>query len=461
MRARAESLKACLVELKDLLGERCSTGQSLRELHARDEGWHPPGLPDAVCFPRETAEVARIVELCRRHEVPVIAFGTGSGMEGQVNALDGGISVDLAQLDRILEVNAADMDCWVEAGVRRLTLNSHLRDTGLFFPVDPGADASLGGMAATRASGPNAVRYGTMRENVLALEAVLGTGEIIRTGTRARKSSAGYDLTRLLVGSEGTLGIITRLCLRLQPIPEALRTGRIQARDIQGLIDYAVALMQAGIGIAKLELMDEVAVRAVNLYGRLGLAEQPTLLMEFSGSAAALDADVALAVSLAEDFALSEPVWAATPEDRARLWKARHEVAHAETLLRPGARILVTDVCVPISRLADCIAETRADLSSVALIASIVGHIGDGNFHVSLLINPDDPDEIALAESAHDRLVERALAMGGTCTGEHGIGQGKKMHLLREAGAGVELMKAIKRACDPGLILNPGKVLAF
>lgn len=458
MRASAEKLEACLAELKAFLGERCSTGQSQRALHARDEGWHPPGLPDAVCFPRETDEIARIVALCRRHSVPVIAFGTGSGMEGQVNALDGGISVDLMQLDRIIEVNPADMDCWVEAGVRRMTLNTHLRDTGLFFPVDPGADASLGGMAATRASGPNAVRYGTMRENVLALEAVLGTGEIIRTGTRARKSSAGYDLTRLLIGSEGTLGIITRLCLRLQPIPEASRTARLQARDVQGLLDYSIALIQAGLGIAKLELMDEVAVRAVNLHSRLGLAEQPTLLAEFSGSAAAVDADVAFAVSLAEDFALPKPLWAASPEDRAQLWKARHEVAHAEPLLRPGARILVTDVCVPISRIADCIAETRADLISIDLIASIVGHIGDGNFHVSLLIDPENEAEVRIAEGAHDRLVERALTMGGTCTGEHGVGQGKKTHLLREAGAGLALMKAIKRVCDPDLLLNPGKI---
>lgn len=458
MRARAEDLDACLAELKVFLGERRSTGQSQRALHARDEGWHPPGLPDAVCFPHTTEEVARIVATCRRHAVPVIAFGTGSGMEGQVNALDGGISVDLAQLDRIIEVNQADMDCWVEAGVRRLTLNTHLRDTGLFFPVDPGADASLGGMAATRASGPNAVRYGTMRENVLALEAVLGTGEIIRTGTRARKSSAGYDLTRLLVGSEGTLAIITRLCLRLQPIPEALRTARIQATNVQGLLDYSIALMQAGLGIAKLELMDEVAMRAVNLQSRLGLAEQPTLLVEFSGAAAAVDADVAFAVSLAEDFALPKPVWAASLEDRAQLWKARHEIAHAEPLLRPGARILVTDVCVPISRIAECIAQTRADLTSVDLIASIVGHIGDGNFHVSLLIDPENAADVMTAEAAHDRLVERALIMGGTCTGEHGIGQGKKAHLLREAGAGVALMKAIKGICDPDLILNPGKI---
>ncbi|MFZ5672496.1 MAG: FAD-binding oxidoreductase [Pseudomonadota bacterium] len=458
MRASEANLKACLVELKDFLGERCSTGQSLRELHARDEGWHPAGLPDAVCFPRETSEVAGIVEICRRHVVPIIAFGTGSGMEGQINALDGGVSVDLAQLDRIIGVNASDMDCWVEAGVRRITLNSHLRDTGLFFPVDPGADASLGGMAATRASGPNAVRYGTMRENVLALEAVLGTGEVIRTGGRARKSSAGYDLTRLLVGSEGTLGIITRLCLRLQPIPEALRTARIQAHDVQSLLDFAIALMQSGMNIAKLELMDEVAVRAVNLYARLGLPEQPALLVDFSGSAAAIDADIAFALSLAEDFDLPKPVWAASAEDRNRLWRARHEVAHAEPLLRPGSRILVTDVCVPVSRIADCIAATRADLASIDLIASIVGHIGDGNFHVSLLIDPDDESEIRLAEAAHDRLVERALAMDGTCTGEHGIGQGKIAHLRREMGASVDLMQAIKRQFDPALILNPGKI---
>jgi len=458
MRASEANLEACLKELKGLLSERFSTGQSVRELHARDEGWHPPGLPDAVCFPREATEVARIVELCRRYAVPIIAFGTGSGMEGQINALAGGVSVDLAQLDRIIEVNAADMDCWVEAGVRRMTLNTHLHDTGLFFPVDPGADASLGGMAATRASGPNAVRYGTMRENVLALEAVLGTGEIIRTGGRARKSSAGYDLTRLLIGSEGTLGIITKLCLRLQPVPEALRTARIQADDIQSLLDYSIALMQAGLGIAKLELMDEVAMRAVNLHAKLGLVEQPTLLVEFSGSAAAIDADIAFALSLAEDFALPKPVWAASPEDRSRLWKARHEVAHAEPLLRPGARILVTDVCVPVSRIADCIRATRADLASVDLIASIVGHIGDGNFHVSLLINPDDENEVKLAEAAHDRLVERALAMDGTCTGEHGIGQGKIAHLRREMGPSVDLMRAIKTQFDPALILNPGKI---
>ena len=312
MTSHGRDLETCLASLREALGERCSTGESLRDLHARDEGWHLPGRPDAVCFPKTAAEVAAIVKLCRRHAVPVIAFGTGSGMEGQINAIHGGISVDLSQLDRILEVNEGDMDCWVEAGLRRLSLNAHLRDTGLFFPVDPGADASLGGMAATRASGPNAVRYGTMRDNVLALEAVLGTGEIIRTGTRARKSSAGYDLTRLLVGSEGTLAIITKLCLRLHPIPEALRTARIHAPDMQSLLDYAIALMQAGLAIAKLELMDEVAVRAVNLYAGLGLAEEPTLLIEFAGAAATVDHEIEFALSLADDFNLPKPVWAAS-----------------------------------------------------------------------------------------------------------------------------------------------------
>lgn len=458
MKASDETLATCIGELRDFLGARCSTGQSLRELHARDEGWHLPGLPDAVCFPKTSHEIARIVTLCRQHAVPVIAFGTGSGMEGQINAIEGGISVDLSQLDQILEVNASDMDCWVEAGVRRLTLNTHLRDTGLFFPVDPGADASLGGMAATRASGPHAVRYGTMRDNVLALEAVLGTGEIITTGTRARKSSAGYDLTRLLIGSEGTLAIITKLCLRLHALPEALRTARLQANDIQSLLDYAIALMQSGIGLAKLEVMDEVAVKAVNLYAGLGLAEVPTLLIEFAGSAATIDHEVNFALALAEDFKLPKPAWAVSSEERNRLWKARHEVAHAETLLRPKSRSLVTDVCVPISRIADCIAETRADLAAVDLIASIVGHIGDGNFHVSMLIDEKNSDEIAIAEAAHDRLVERALTMGGTCTGEHGVGLGKKAHLKREMGGGVEVMRAIKQVFDPDLILNPGKI---
>lgn len=451
-------LSVCISDLSALLGVRCSTGQSLRALHARDEGWHLPGLPDAVCFPQTTEEVAAIVTLCRRHKVPVIAFGTGSGMEGQVNAIEGGISVDLAKLDRIIEVNQADMDCWVEGGVRRMALNTHLRDTGLFFPVDPGADASLGGMAATRASGPNAVRYGTMRDNVLALEAVTGTGEIITAGTRARKSSAGYDLTRLLVGSEGTLAIITKLCLKLHPIPEALRTARLSAPDMQSLLDYAIALMQSGITPAKLEVMDEVAVKAVNLYAGLGLAEEPTLLLEFSGAAATIDHEVGGALALAADFALPEPAWAASPEDRGRLWKARHEIAHAEPLLRPGSRSLVTDVCVPVSRVADCIAETRADLTAVDLIAPIVGHIGDGNFHVSFLIDPGKEAEVTTAEAAHDRLIARALAMGGTCTGEHGIGLGKKAHLAREAGKGLALMRAIKQVFDPDLILNPGKI---
>ncbi|MGE0242234.1 MAG: FAD-binding oxidoreductase [Parvibaculaceae bacterium] len=452
------NLPACLAGLRDILGPRCSTGQSLRELHARDEGWHLPGLPDAVCFPRTAEETARIVTLCRRHAVPVIAFGTGSGMEGQINAVQGGISIDLSGLDRILEVNAADMDCWVEAGVRRLALNTHLRDTGLFFPVDPGADASLGGMAATRASGPNAMRYGTMRDNVLALEAVLGTGEIITTGTRARKSSAGYDLTRLLIGSEGTLAIITRLCLRLHALPEAQRTARLNAPDMQSLLDYAIALMQAGIGLAKLEVMDEVAVRAVNLHAGLGLAEEPTLLVEFAGSAATIDHEVAFALALAGDFGLPKPLWAASPEDRNALWKARHEVAHAEALLRPGSRSLVTDVCVPVSRIARCIAETRADIASLDLIAPIVGHIGDGNFHVSFLIDPGNAAEVAMAEAAHDRLIARALEMGGTSTGEHGVGLGKKTHLRRELGSSVDLMRAIKQVCDPDLILNPGKI---
>jgi D-lactate dehydrogenase (cytochrome) len=458
MNGSDRNIAACLAALREILGSRCSTGQSQRELHARDEGWHLPGLPDAVCFPKTSREVAGIVTLCRRHAVPVIAFGTGSGMEGQINAVQGGISVDLSSLDQILEVNASDMDCWVEAGVRRLSLNTHLRDTGLFFPVDPGADASLGGMAATRASGPNAMRYGTMRDNVLSLEAVLGTGEIITTGTRARKSSAGYDLTRLLIGSEGTLAIITKLCLRLHALPEALRTARLHAPDIQSLLDYAIALMQSGIGLAKLEVMDAVAVKAINLYAGLALEEEPTLLIEFAGNAATIDHEIDFALALAEDFRLPQPVWAASPEARARLWKVRHEVAHAEALLRPGSRSLVTDVCVPISRIALCIAETRADLSAIDLIASTVGHIGDGNFHVSMLIDPESSREIAIAEVAHDRLVERALAMGGTCTGEHGVGLGKKTHLRREMGTGVDLMRAIKQVFDPDLILNPGKI---
>jgi D-lactate dehydrogenase (cytochrome) len=451
--------EGAIAELRGRLGERLSTAAAVREQHGKDLTWHAGRAPDAVAFARTTEEVAEIVRICARHAVPVIAFGTGTSLEGHIEALEGGVTIDLSGMDAILEVNAADLDCRVEAGVTRTRLNTHLRDTGLFFPIDPGADASLGGMAATRASGTNAVRYGTMREAVLGLTVVTAEGRVVRTGGRARKSAAGYDLTRLFVGSEGTLGIITEVQLRLWGVPEAISAAVCSFETLAGAVDTVIATIQAGVPIARIELLDEVQVRACNRHSGLGLAERPTLFFEFHGSEAGVAEQAELVGELAAEQGGSGFSWATRAEERNRLWTARHNAFWACRGLRPGAEARPTDVCVPISRLAECILATRADIDAEGLLAPIVGHVGDGNFHVTFLLDPAEPGEGWRADAVSDRMVRRALAMGGTCTGEHGIGYGKIDYLEAEHADGVVLMRKLKRALDPDGILNPGKVI--
>jgi D-lactate dehydrogenase (cytochrome) len=446
--------------LRQRLGERLQTGQAIREQHGHTTTWIPTQAPDAVAFPDSADEVADIVRVCAEHRVPVIAFGTGTSLEGHVNAPLGGISVDTSRMNRILAVHEADLDCTIQPGVTRKQLNDHLRATGLFFPIDPGADASLGGMAATRASGTNAVRYGTMKDNVLALEVVMADGARIRTGTRARKSSAGYDLTRLFVGSEGTLGIITELTLKLQGIPEAMSSARCSFPSVHAACDAVIATIQLGIPVARIELLDSVQVRAVNAYSKLDLPEAPLLLLEFHGSEASVAEQAASFGEIAADAGGTGFEWTTRPEDRTRLWQARHDAYWASLQLRPGARGISTDVCVPISRLADCVAATQARLAELGLLAPMVGHVGDGNFHVLPLVDMDDPAEIARTEEFVGWLNDLALSMGGTCTGEHGIGQGKRKYLRAELGGAVDVMSRIKTALDPDGILNPGKILA-
>lgn len=454
------NLDAAIGELQTLLGDRLSTAEPVREHHGTDLSYHTAHAPDAVAFAHSTEEVAAIVRLCATHRVPVIAFGTGTSLEGHITAPAGGVTIDLSGMDNILEVNPEDMDVTVEAGVTRKTLNGYLRETGLFFPIDPGADASLGGMAATRASGTNAVRYGTMRENVLALTVVLADGRVIRTARRARKSSAGYDLTRLFVGSEGTLGIITEVTLRLQGIPETISAAVCPFETLEGAINTVIATIQSGIPIARIELLNTTQVRAVNAYSRTDYAEAPTLFLEFHGSETAVREQVETFSELAGDFGGGDFQWAQRTEDRSRLWQARHDAAYACAAMHPGKALMATDVCVPISRLADCILETEADFADYGVDAPIVGHVGDGNFHVTFSFDRDQPEEMAQTRTLHTRLVERALAMDGTCTGEHGIGVGKLEFLVAEHGEAVSVMRAIKNALDPDGILNPGKVLS-
>jgi D-lactate dehydrogenase (cytochrome) len=457
--ARRGDPTPAIAEIRALLGDRLSTAAAVREQHGKDVTYHAGHPPDAVAFARNTEEVAEIVRICARHSVPVIAYGTGTSLEGHIAALEGGVTIDLGAMNRVVEVNAEDLDARVEAGVTRVALNTHLRDTGLFFPIDPGADASLGGMAATRASGTNAVRYGTMRENVLGLTVVTAEGAIVRTGGRARKSAAGYDLTRLYVGSEGTLGIITEVQLRLQGIPEAISAAVCPFADLEGAVQTVIATIQSGVPVARIELLDEVMIRACNRHSGLELAETPTLFLEFHGTTAGVGEQSRTVGEIARDFGGQDFAWATKPEDRSRLWQARHDAAWASKELRPGAEMRATDVCVPISRLAECILETRRDLDDGALLAPIVGHVGDGNFHLTLLVDPDDPAEVARADAVTARMVERALAMGGTCTGEHGVGSGKIAYVEAEHGESVALMRRIKRALDPQNIMNPGKVL--
>ena len=460
MAEAASELTLCLNALRTLLGERLSTAAALREQHGHGEAHHAPMLPDAVAFAHSTPEVARIVAICAEHEVPVVAFGAGTSLEGHVAAVRGGVSLDLTAMDRVLAVHAEDLDVTVEAGVTRKQLNAHLRDTGLFFPIDPGADATLGGMAATRASGTNAVRYGTMKENVLGLTVVLADGRVVRTGGRARKSSAGYDLTRLFVGSEGTLGIITELTLKLYGVPEAISAAVCSFPSVEHAVRAVIHTIQLGIPVARIELLDEEQMRGCIGYSRLeGYRAAPTLFYEFHGSEAGVREQAEQAMAIAQECGSADPQWTTRAEERNRLWQARHDSYYAAISLRPGAKGWATDVCVPISRLADCIAETRADVAEAGLLAPIVGHVGDGNFHLLMLIHPDDADEMARAQALNKRLVRRAIAMGGTCTGEHGVGLGKMASLAEEAGEAVEVMAAIKRALDPHDLLNPGKIV--
>jgi len=442
-------------------GERFSLGQALREQHANTLTWLKREPPDAVLFAETEAEIAEAVKLCAEARMPVIPFGTGTSLEGHVNAPFGGVSLDLSRMDRILAVHEADLDCTVEPGVTRKALNDHLRGSGLFFPVDPGADASLGGMAATRASGTNAVRYGTMRDAVLGLTAVLADGSVIKTGGRARKSSAGYDLTRLMVGSEGTLGIITSLTLKLYGVPETIVSAVCPFASIAGACNATIAALQIGLPLARIELLDEVQMRACNAYSRLSLPETPTLFLEFHGNPASAREQVEAFAAIARTEGGGELAYAERPEERTKLWQARHDAYWAARGLRPGAEVLSTDVCVPISALAECVTATRQDIDGLGLLAPIVGHVGDGNFHVLPLIDPSDPEERQKVQDFLDRLVERALAAGGTCTGEHGIGQGKINYLAAEHGSGISAMIAIKKALDPLNILNPGKIFAL
>lgn len=451
---------AALAELAAMLGDRFTTSLPVREAHGRDESWHPVVAPDAVAFAQSTDEVSEIVRICARHGMPVIPFGTGTSLEGHISAPHGGLSLDLSQMNRILEVNVADLDVHLEAGVTRKALNVHLRDQGLFFPIDPGADASLGGMAATRASGTNAVRYGTMRENVLNVTAVMADGRIVRTARRARKSSAGYDLTRLLVGSEGTLGVITELTLRLYGIPEAISSGVVSFPTFAGAIDAVIETIQTGIPMARIEFLDEVQVAACNAYSKLDLPETPLLLVEFHGSEASVSEQSERFGEIVAEHGGGDFQWATLAEDRTKLWEARHNALYASLALKPGKRGLITDVCVPISNLAEAVRGTKEDLAKSNIVAPMAGHVGDGNYHLIMLVDPDNPDELAEAQRIHDRMVLRALSLDGTCTGEHGIGEGKIQFLAAEHGEGIAVMRAIKQALDPQNILNPGKMFA-
>ena len=456
--SESSGIDGVVSDLRSRFAERCSTNRDILERHGRGESWHASQPPDVVVFPASTDEAADIVRRCADAKVPVVPFGAGTSLEGQVQAVHGGVCIDLSQMTDIVAVHAEDQDCVIQPGVTRAQLNSYLRDTGLFFPIDPGAECTIGGMVATRASGTNAVRYGTIRDNVLGLTVVLADGSVIKTGGRARKSAAGYDLTRLFVGSEGTLGLITEITLRLHGIPESIAAAVVSFPTIDEAVQTVIEVIQAGVPIARIELMDDVSIDAVNRFAGLSLEVRPTLFLEFHGSAAAVKEQAETVESLAAEHGGGTFDWSDQAEDRSALWQARHNAYYAGLALKPDAQGLVTDVCVPISRLADCIRETKADLDTCPMPAPLLGHVGDGNFHVCFIMDPDAPDQIEEAERLHHRMVERALAMGGTCTGEHGIGMGKRDLLVEEAGDGVAVMARIKQALDPANILNPGKM---
>lgn len=452
-------IENAIAELQSCLGQRVTRSKSDLDLHGRSESYFPEAPPDAVAYPETTEEVAKIVGVCARHGLPVVGWGTGTSLEGQAQAFSGGIAVDFSRMNQVLEIAQEDMTVRVQPGVTREALNEELRATGLMFPVDPGANASLGGMAATRASGTTAVRYGTMRDNVLALEVVTAAGEVIRTGTRARKSSSGYDLTGLFVGSEGTLGLMTELTLRLYGQPEAISAAVCGFETVDQAVQTVIDTIQCGLPMARIELMDTDSVRAVNAYARMDLPEKPHLLLEFHGSPAGVTEQAESFGALAADHGGSGFDWATRTEARNALWTMRHNAYYAILAARPGARAVVTDICVPISKLAQAIEETRADLQEAGVPGPILGHVGDGNFHAVLLVDESDPEELARAKAAAARMVERSLALGGTATGEHGIGVGKLDYMTREHGAAWAMMGAIKAALDPHGIMNPGKLV--
>jgi D-lactate dehydrogenase (cytochrome) len=453
-----ENIDNIMARLTQLVGERVTKAPKVLEGHGSSEAYHAPQPPDLVAFPQSTEEVQKIVRLCAEAGVPIVPFGAGTSLEGNAAAPHGGLCLDMTKMNSVLAINAEDMDVRAQPGITRKQLNAQLRDSGLFFPIDPGADASIGGMTSTRASGTMAVRYGTMKDNVLSLEVVLANGQVIRTASRARKSSAGYDLTRLFVGAEGTLGVITEVTLKLHPWPEAISAAVCAFPDLKAAVDTAIGVIQSGVPVARVELLDEVMIRGVNAYAKFTYREAPTLFFEFHGSPASVAEQAEATQSIAADLGGVGFEWATTPEQRSRLWQARDNTLYAGMALRPGTRAMITDVCVPISRLAECLALTQDDLKLSGLMAPLVGHVGDGNFHLLILIDLSDPEELARAKAFHTRLIERAIALNGTCTGEHGVGSGKIVFIEQELGGAVDIMRAIKQALDPHNIMNPGKI---
>ena len=459
---RREFPDALLEALKGILGaDRVSVAHAVREHHGKDESSFPYALPDAVVFPESTEEVSEIVKACAAYKFPIIPYGTGTSLEGHILAIHGGVSVDVSRMNNVLAVHAEDLDAVVQAGVTRKQLNAHIKDTGLFFPVDPGADASIGGMSATRASGTAAVRYGTMKENVMAMTVVMADGRIVKTGRRTKKSSAGYDLTRLLVGSEGTLGIITEVTVKLYPQPEALSAAVCRFPSMVAAAATVIQAIQLGVPVARCDFVDPLCVRAINQFSKLTLDEVPTVFFEFHGSESGVKEQAQLVQEIATEHGAQGFEWAVKAEDRSRLWQARHDAYFACLQLKPGSRIISTDVCVPISRLAECLTETEKDIAASGRMVPVLGHIGDGNFHLCIIVNPDDPADIHAAEEMNHRLVQRAIAMEGTCTGEHGIGMGKMEFLREEHGDSLDVMRMIKQSLDPDNIMNPGKIIAL
>ena len=453
-----KNIQECISKIKDKFGQQFSDSKSIREQHSHTMTIHESELPDGVLFASNKNDVSDAVKICNDFRCPIIPFGVGSSFEGHVNAPFGGLSIDLNNMNEILNVYQDDLLVTVQPGVTREQLNTHLRDTGLFFPIDPGANASIGGMSSTRASGTNAVRYGTMKDNVVSIEAVMPNGEIIKTSNKAKKSSAGYDLTRLLVGSEGTLGIITEITLKLYGIPEVIAGGRVSFTSIKDAADTVITTIQSGIPVARIELLDAIQVKACNLYSKLSLPEEPLLLLEFHGSKKSVDEQSELFGEIALEFGGNNYEWTSNNEERNKLWKARHDAYWAARSYMPGTEMYSTDVCVPISRLSECIVETVKDLNDNDLIGPIASHAGDGNFHVAVMLDTNNENEVSKLGPFLDRLSDRAIKMDGTCTGEHGIGQGKRKYMYNELGNSVDVMEAIKKSFDPNLIMNPGKL---